>query len=102
MPDQASRNGTLIRHLRIRGKVQGVGYRIAFEQQARALGLTGWVRNRLDGSVEALVAGEPAAIEAIIAWSQRGPAAAQVDDVDVTDAGDAQVPCATFERRPTV
>ncbi len=69
------------RLLRIHGHVQGVGYRNAFHAEARRLGLDGWVRNRSDGSVEALVAGPPAALEAIVAWSRLGPPAARVDDV---------------------
>lgn len=101
MPDEPSPGAILTRQLRICGMVQGVGYRVAFEQQARALGLAGWVRNRLDGSVEALVAGEPAAIEAIIAWARRGPAAAQVEQVAVADAGTSGLEPGKFERLPT-
>ncbi|QAU35842.1 acylphosphatase [Janthinobacterium sp. 17J80-10] len=101
MPDAPSSGAPLARHLRISGKVQGVGYRIAFEQQARTLGLAGWVRNRLDGSVEALVAGEPKAIEAIIIWSHHGPAAAQVEDVAIIDAGDTALEPGKFERLRT-
>lgn len=101
MPDEPSAGTSLARHLRICGMVQGVGYRVAFEQQARALGLAGWVRNRLDGSVEALVAGAPVAIEAIIAWSRRGPAAAHVEQVTVADAGNTGLAPGKFERLPT-
>lgn len=101
MPDEPSPGATLARHLRICGKVQGVGYRVAFEQQARTLGLAGWVRNRLDGSVEAFVAGAPAAIEAIIAWSHHGPAAAHVEQVAVADGGSTRLEPGKFERLPT-
>lgn len=71
----------ICRQLRIRGLVQGVGFRDALRREALARGCTGWVRNRRDGSVEALVAGEAAAVEAVIAWSRRGPPAAQVSGV---------------------
>jgi len=57
---------TVIQHLRITGLVQGVGYRWHMARQARALGLTGWVRNRLDGSVEAQVCGHPDAVQALV------------------------------------
>jgi acylphosphatase len=76
-----------IRHLRIRGRVQGVGYRYWFEQQARARGLEGWVRNRRDGSVEALLGGPAEAIAELIAQCRRGPSSARVDAVQDEDAG---------------
>lgn len=85
----------------ITGLVQGVGYRASFEAQARALRLSGWVRNRRDGSVQALVRGEPDALEKIVAWSRRGPAAAVVSEVTVTEADDASVPENRFDVRPT-
>ncbi|WP_374487001.1 acylphosphatase [Zoogloea sp.] len=70
------------RLLRIHGSVQGVGYRNAFHAQALHLGLAGWVRNRSDGTVEALVAGPAAAIDTIIEWARRGPPAARVSRVE--------------------
>lgn len=92
----------MAKHLRIIGLVQGVGYRASFERQARALQLSGWVRNRADGSVEAMVNGSPDALEKIIAWSRRGPAVAQVREVRVSDADDVAVPDGDFEVRSTV
>jgi acylphosphatase len=70
-------------HLKIGGRVQGVYYRYSMVREAQNLGLTGWVRNLEDGSVEAVAEGERANIEALIAWSRQGPAGARVDRVDV-------------------
>ena len=72
---------TPARLLRIRGLVQGVGYRNALLREATRLGLSGWVRNRSDGSVEALAAGPAPALDGLIAWARRGPPAARVDEV---------------------
>lgn len=91
----------MAKHLRITGVVQGVGYRASFERQARALRLSGWVRNRSDGSVEAVVHGDAEAVEKILAWSRRGPPAARVSDVAVTEIGDASVEPARFDVLPT-
>ena len=89
---------TTTRSLRITGHVQGVGFRMYMARKARELGVTGWVRNRRDGSVEATVQGTPAAVEAIIAWAQRGPSSAVVSEVTITeDRGEY----AAFETRPT-
>ena len=86
------------RRLVITGIVQGVGFRYAMLAQARLLGVTGWVRNRRDGSVEAVIAGDPAQLEAMLDWSRSGPAGAAVDDVMIEIAsGDYQ----DFELRPT-
>ncbi|MDO9290191.1 MAG: acylphosphatase [Hydrogenophaga sp.] len=74
----------ITRHLRITGRVQGVGYRWNMAQQANALSLSGWVRNRQDGSVEAVVCGPVEAVQALIGWAQRGPMGARVDGVAVT------------------
>jgi acylphosphatase len=75
-----------IRQVTIRGRVQGVGYRYWVEQQARARGLEGWVRNRRDGRVEALFAGPPDVVSGMIALCRRGPAAARVDAVEEEQA----------------
>ncbi|MET0962522.1 MAG: acylphosphatase [Noviherbaspirillum sp.] len=77
--------------LRITGLVQGVGYRAAFQRQASGLQLSGWVRNRRDGSVEALVEGDAAALEAIEAWAGRGPPGARVAAVQREDAAPEQI-----------
>jgi acylphosphatase len=71
--------------LRISGIVQGVGYRAAFADQAHALGLSGWVRNRRDGSVEALICGSTDAMEAICTWARRGPPQALVRELAIEE-----------------
>jgi acylphosphatase len=75
------------RHLMIHGRVQGVGYRDAAVRAAHAHAVTGWVRNRRDGTVEAFAQGAPEAVDAFIAWCRRGPSMARVTAVDVTEAG---------------
>lgn len=77
-------NESVCRHLRIHGLVQGVGFRYSLHREAVRLGLAGWVRNRRDGTVEAVVAGPVASVEAMVAWSHRGPPSARVDRVDAT------------------
>jgi acylphosphatase len=90
------------RRLSISGRVQGVGFRHALRGEALARGVRGWVRNRRDGSVEALLQGEAVAVEAVIAWARRGPPAARVDRVEVVAEGDeAGRACAGFEELPT-
>lgn len=65
----------------VRGRVQGVGYRAWVEDQAVACGLEGWVRNRRDGSVEALFAGPPTKVAEMVALCRHGPPAARIDNV---------------------
>jgi len=72
--------------LRIRGKVQGVYYRESSRREAMRLGLTGWVRNLSDGSVEAVAEGSPEALEQFVAWCRQGPPQAQVTDVERADS----------------
>ena len=83
----------------IRGRVQGIGYRAWLEQQARASKLEGWVRNRRDGSVEAWVQGDDAAVERVLDWARRGPGPARVDRLDV-DEVEADTTLAGFRRVP--
>jgi acylphosphatase len=91
------------RRLSIAGRVQGVGYRDALRRQALACGLSGWVRNRRDGTVEALLQGNAPDIEKVIAWARRGPPAARVDRVDAQVAdGDMDRPCHGFDCLPTI
>jgi len=71
-----------IRHVVIRGRVQGVGYRAFTEYAALDRGLEGWVRNRRDGAVEAVLAGPPAAVAAMIESCRRGPPGARVDALE--------------------
>lgn len=83
----------------VHGRVQGVGFRYALQGEAQRLGARGWVRNRRDGSVEALVSGEDAVVDAVVAWAQEGPPAARVDAVDVVEGG--QTTAEGFEIRAT-
>ena len=69
-------------HCVVRGKVQGVFFRSATQREAKRLGLTGWVRNLGDGSVEVTVEGEEDSLKEFQLWVQRGPSAARVDRVD--------------------
>ena len=75
----------VIRHVMIRGRVQGVGFRMWVEDTALARGLEGWVRNRRAGAVEAVLAGHEDAVEAMIAACRNGPPSARVERVDVTE-----------------
>lgn len=88
----------MARQLRISGRVQGVGFRYSMSVEAMRLGVTGWVRNRRDGSVEAVVDGKPDALAAIVAWVRRGPRAAIVTEVTIADIGGS---FASFEQLPT-
>lgn len=76
--------GTAARlHATVHGRVQGVGFRYTTQDQARRLGLAGWVRNRADGTVEVEAQGEKSVLETFLAFLYRGPLGARVDHVDV-------------------
>lgn len=78
---------TLIaKRLRIHGRVQGVGYRESMRREATRLQLHGWVRNRADGTVEALIYGPAQAVECMSAWAETGPRFAKVEHVDIETA----------------
>ena len=86
--------------LRIEGLVQGVGFRAFVEREARSRGLDGWVRNRRDGGVEAVLAGAAGQVEDMVAICRQGPRGSRVDMVKVLYAGEAVAQ--GFEVRPTV
>lgn len=72
--------------LLIHGRVQGVYFRDSMRREAQYLSLSGWVRNRSDGTVEAVVQGQADAVDAIVRWAQRGPPLARVDRVETMPA----------------
>lgn len=90
---------TLARRVVVHGRVQGVGFRYAAVDAAERLGITGWVRNRRDGTVEALLQGSDDAMTAMLAWCRRGPPHSQVRDVEVSEV--APEALADFTLRPT-
>lgn len=85
----------------ISGRVQGVGFRESMIAVARQHGLNGWVRNRFDGTVEAILQGEAEAVEQLVQWCHRGPRAAQVTDVACM-AVPLDPALENFQRRPSV
>ncbi len=89
----------MAKHLRISGVVQGVGFRYSMQHEAQRLGVTGWVRNRRDGTVEAVIDGSTEAVEAILDWAQHGPPAARVKEVSVADTTGC---FPQFELRPSI
>ena len=80
-----------IRHVVIRGRVQGVGYRAFTEYAALGRGIDGWVRNRRDGAVEAVFAGSPEVVAEMIEACRRGPPGARVDAVDEREGSPADL-----------
>lgn len=93
---------TITRHLRISGRVQGVGYRYSLCAEAQANGISGWVRNRRDGTVEAVLQGSPEAVDRLTAWARRGPPAAGVAEVSAQAAqGEFDRPYSGFDMLPS-
>lgn len=84
-------SGNIIRHVIVRGQVQGVGYRAFVEHEAHRRGLHGWVRNRRDGSVEAVFAGPRAAVEAMVVACRRGPISARINALDHREGTEADL-----------
>jgi acylphosphatase len=87
---------------RVRGIVQGVGFRETCVRQARALGVTGWVRNRSDGSVEIMVQGTPEQLSEMCGWLRSGVPSAVVDSLEVNSLRSPVERLELFERLPTV
>lgn len=85
------------RQVIVRGRVQGVFFRASCQQEASRLGVSGWVANQPDGSVEAVFEGSSDAVAAMIEWCHRGPAHAEVDSVDVAEGAPTGI--AGFEVR---
>ena len=90
---------TIVRHVVVRGRVQGVGFRMFVEDTAERLRLEGWVRNRRDGSVEILVSGPEAAVTELIRRCHEGPPAAQVARIEEMETD--ETPPKGFAQRPT-
>jgi acylphosphatase len=84
--------------LKISGRVQGVGFRYSMAEEAERLAVTGWVRNRRDGTVEAVVDGAADALDEILSWARRGPRSASVTEVEVAEIPES---FERFEMRPT-
>jgi acylphosphatase len=86
-------------HLTIRGRVQGVGFRYYLQREARRNEVAGWVRNRTDGSVEAVLHGGDDAVQKVVEWARHGPPSASVTAVDIDEEAPGDYD--TFETRPT-
>ncbi|MDO8892112.1 MAG: acylphosphatase [Sulfurimicrobium sp.] len=95
MPDSPD----VTKYLRLHGRVQGVYFRESMCRKAAELGITGWVRNRRDGTVEATVQGTPEAVEKMLAWARLGPPSAQVTRMESSEGSGAY---GEFMRRESV
>ncbi len=95
-----------MKHVSMHGRVQGVGYRAVVEREALKIGIEGWVRNRSDGSVEAVFAGEPAIVRGVIDACRKGPYSARVDALQERNAAPDEIglrrPGEVFSVLPTV
>jgi len=100
--NSGDKGGPESRLVRLHGRVQGVGYRETCVRHARALGLTGWVRNRSDGSVEVLLQGSPNQLAHMCDWLRTGVPGARVDALEVKDVPRPFDRLVSFERLPTV
>ena len=89
---------TVTKHVIVHGRVQGVGYRASTQIEAQRLGVTGWVRNRRDGTVEAALHGGLEEVEKMLDWMRRGPPAARVLRLEINDSSGGYE---TFEQRPS-
>ena len=89
------------RLVRVRGRVQGVGYRYACVRQARELGLTGWVRNRMDDSVEAMLQGPPQLLGRMCEWMEDGVESALVERMEVSEVKPPFPKFDAFDQLPT-
>ncbi|WP_084187097.1 acylphosphatase [Andreprevotia chitinilytica] len=84
-PSDYSLRERIAKRLQVAGRVQGVGFRFSTVLEARRLGVRGWVRNRLDGSVEIQAEGTASAVEALVRWAGHGPSGSRVDHLNVQD-----------------
>lgn len=101
--DSREKDGTIESWLvRACGRVQGIGYREACARRARAMGITGWVRNRMDGSVEVLLQGSPEQLADMCRWLRDGLSAALVDELEVTEVQISFSRFDHFDRLPTL
>ena len=95
----ASKSMIITKHLIVHGRVQGVYFRASMCQEAAKLGVAGWVCNRRDGSLEAMLQGEAASVDQLIDWARHGPPGARVEHVYIADGHGSYL---DFSARPTL